>query len=41
MRTRRRLANKLDPLLDQRLSRQVCGMGLASKNELHGALRIG
>ena len=41
MRTDFGLANELYPFLDQGLSRQVRRMGLARKDELHRALRIG
>ena len=41
MRTDLGLANEMDPLLDQRLSRRVRGMGLARQDELYRTLRIG
>ena len=32
--------DEIIPLLDQRLSRKILGMGLASEDQLHGTLRI-
>ena len=41
MRTRFGPSDEVDPFLNQRLSRLVCGMGFAGQDKLHGPIWIG